>query len=82
MDSASVVERRTNSFDRRLNAGGRKAFAEGQRRVLRPVVVMMDQPGQGGMTLTSSGQIACSTASKTSWVVIVVPVRQPRIRQA
>ena len=44
------------------------------------VIVMRDQAGQVP-ALAMRVQIACSTASTTSWLVIVVATDQPRIRR-
>jgi len=42
---------------------------------LRPVVVVVDQPGQISPSSRLRVQMACSTASRTSRVVIDVPAR-------
>jgi len=56
MVSASALSNdETDGADRGSDPGRGEAFAERQRRVLRPVVVVMDQPGQVGVALTSSG---------------------------
>src|SRR3954453_20067948 len=77
-----VVERRADSTGRGPNTGCSETFAMGQRDVLRPVVVVVDQPGQISPSSRARVQMACSTAPRTSRVVIEVPARQPRMRRA
>ena len=70
-----VVEGRADSTGRWPNTGCGETFAIGQRDVLRPVVVVVDQPGQISPSSRLRVQMACSTASRTSRVVIDVPAR-------
>lgn len=78
-----VVVAVAGGADRGIDTGVDESFGEGDGRVLRPAIVMMNQPGQVVDALARCRvQIACSIASRTSCAVIVVAVRQPTIRRA
>jgi len=77
-----VVIARADRPDRRLDTGVGEPLAVRQGEVLAAVVVMGDQRGESARSSRSRTQMACSTASRTRSAVMVVAVRQPRMRRA
>jgi len=71
----------TAPTDGRIPARG-KSLTQANDVYCGPVIMVVDQPGQIETACLRTSPDACSSASRTNWVVIVVTVRQPRIRRA